>query len=421
VPKKQLTDALALDESPQDAPTLAGWQATGLALAAAAMAARAGLGALIGAVLVAPIVYALVRLRRHAPEARSTSGLVGSTLGPRGAAFAGVLQVTGYAVIAVTAAQTFGLVWTPIDVTDDLDGAVQVNPWLWSTWAVAAIVVAAVLVFALPGRIVASLAGVLGLGGLLIQFYYGLAVIARQASGTASQLTVGNDPPTGLAVAGILATLAVTTAGFEVVTARTRRGSTGGWPMSLAIAFVAVVAAVAWWACQHSAYGAGSLNAGDFGLAVNDFYGDTGTKIVTLGSAMFVFAALLALLWGVGAVTDRLDVTAPSDAVFAGIVVTMVVLAVAVIQLGWTLGYVGALVLFALYAVIVVANSKVPAESVVTWWLRLVMPVALAAVVVLPLLWAEFSLHALAPVLVAAVLIAAAAVTALLGTRSRPD
>ena len=49
------------------------------------------------------------------------------------------------------------------------------------------------------------------------------------------------------------------------------------------------------------------------------------------------------------------------------------------------------------------------------------MPVALAALVLLPLLWAEFSLGALEPVLVAAVLVAAAAATALLGTRNRPD
>lgn len=420
VPKKQLTDVPAFDES-DPSPGLAGWQATGLALAAVAMAARAGLGALVGAVLLAPIVYALVRLRRQAPEARSTAGLVGSTLGPRGAAVAGVLQVTGYALIAGTAAQIFGLVWVPRQISDDLYTPVQVNHWLWSLWAVAAIVVAAVLVFAVPNRIVASLAAVLALVGLLIHFYYGLAVIAHVASGTTSEQTVGNAPPTGLAVAGILAVLALAPAGFEVVTTRTRRGSTGGWSMGLAIAFVALVAAIAWWVCQYSGYSAGSLNAYDFGLAVIDLYGDTGARIVAVGSALFAFAALLALLWGIAAVTEGLDAKVSPDAAFVGVVGVVVVLTVLVIQAGWTLGYVGALVLLALYAVILVANSRIAKDSVISWWLRIVMPIVLAAVVLLPLLWAGFSVRALEPVVVAAVLIAAAAAAAILGTRSQPD
>lgn len=272
MPKKQLTDSLALDDA-APSPGLAGWQATGLALAVAAMAARAGLGALVGAVLLAPIVYALVRLRRHAPDARSTAELVGSTLGPRGAAFAAVLQLTGYVLVAVTAARVFGLVWVPRQVTDDLFTPVQVNHWLWSLWAVATIVVAAVL----------------------------------------------------------------------------------------------------------------------------------------------------ALLWGIAAVTEGLDAKASPDAVFVGIVGVMAVLAVVVIQFDWTLGHAARLVLLALYAVVMVANSRIAADSVVTWWLRLVMPVVLAALVLLPLVWAGFSLSALEPVVIAGVLIAAAAAAAILGTRSRPD
>ena len=420
VPKKQLTDSLALDDM-APSPGLASWQATGLALAAAAMAARAGLGTLVGAVLLAPIVYALVRLRTHAPEARSTPQLVGSTLGLRGAVVAGILQVTGYVLIAVTAAQVFGLVWTPRTVTDDLYDPVQVNPWLWSLWAVAAIVVASVLVYALPGRIVAGLAAVLAVGGLLIQFYYGLAVIAHGLSDTAPEQAVGSGSTTGLAIAGLLATLAVSPAGFEVVTTRTRRGSSNGWPMGVAMAVVAVVALVAWWACQYVAAAAGSLDGSSLGIAVNGFYGDTGTRIVNVGLALIVFAALLALLWGIGAVTEGLDVRVPSDAVFGGIVLVMALLAVALIHGGWTLGYVGGLVLFALYAVVMVANGRIPSDSVVSWWLRVVMPVVFAAVVLLPLVWAEFDTSAIVPVVVAAVVVTAAVAAAAVGTRSRAD
>ena len=420
MPKKQLTDSLALDDA-APSPGLAGWQATGLALAAAAMAARAGLGALVGAVLLAPIVYALVRLRRHAPNARSTAELVGSTLGPRGTAFAGILQVTGYVLIAVTAAQFIGMVFVPQQATTDPFSPIEPNHWLWSLWAVAAIVVAAVLVFALPGRVVASLAAVLALVGLLIQFYYALAVAARAMTGTVTEQIVSHHPPPTLGVLGTLTVLAVSLFGVEVVTTRTRRGSSNGWPMSLAVGVVALIAAVTWWAAQQSGWGGNSLNGSTFGIAVGEFYGDTGATVVTVGAAMFIFAALLALLWGIAAVTEALDAQASPDTVFAGIVVAMAVLAVAVIQADWTPGYVGGLVLLALYAVVLVANSRIAADSVVSWWLRFVMPVVLAAVVLLPLLWAEFSLGALEPVLVAAVLVAAAAATALMGTRSRPD
>ena len=420
MPKKQLTDSLAIDGA-APSPGLAGWQATGLALAAGAMAARAGLGTLIGAVVLAPIVYALVRLRRHAPDARSTAELVGSTLGPRGTAFAGVLQVTGYVLIAVTAAQFVGLVFVPQQAATDPLSPIEVNHWLWSLWAVAAIVVAAMLVFALPGRVVASLAAVLAVIGLLIQFYYALAVAARAMTGTVTEQIVSHDPSPTLRVLGTLTVLAVSLFGVEVVTTRTRRGSSNGWPMSLAVGVVALISAVTWWAAQQSGWGGNSLNGSTFGIAVGEFYGDTGATVVTVGAAMFISAALLALLWGIAAVTERFDAKASPDTVFAGIVAAVAVLAVAVIQVDWTLGYVGGLVLLALYAVVLVANSRIAADSVVSWWLRFVMPVVLAAVVLLPLLWAEFSLDAVKPVFVAAVLVAAAAATALLGTRGRPD
>ena len=155
---------------------LARWQAKGLALAATAMAARGGLGTLVGAVLLA-----------------STAELVGSTLGRRGAAFAAILQVTGYVLIAVSAAQAFGLVWTPFDVTDDLYAPVQVNHWLWSLWAVAAIVVDAVLVFALPGGVVAAmvlLAVALIQGGWSLGYVGGLVLRLVMAVGLATMVVL---------------------------------------------------------------------------------------------------------------------------------------------------------------------------------------------------------------------------------------
>ncbi|MCV7422544.1 hypothetical protein H7K45_18530 [Mycobacterium yunnanensis] len=399
---------------------LAGWQATGLAVAAAAMAARTGLGSLIGAIILLPVVYALVRLRRHAPNAASTAELVGSAVGPRGAAFALILQVSGYALIAVTAAQTIALFLVPPEPSEDPFGPPQFNAWLWSLWAVAAIAAAATAVFALSDRMVATLAAVLAACGLLIQFYYGLAVIARGLSGsTSGQPVDAAAAPTGLVAAGTLALAAVSLAGFEVVTARTRRESTNGWPMGLGVGAVTLVAVIGWWACQHSGFGAGSLDGSSFGLAVMDFYGDTGMQIVDVGTAMFIAAALVALLWGIAKATERLGTRVPSDAVFGGAVVAMVVLAIVVIHARWTLGYVGGLVLFALYGLVLIANSRIAADGVVSWWLRLIMPIVFAAVVLVPLAWAEFDTSAVKPVAVAAAVIAAAAGAAVAGTRSR--
>ena len=96
MPKKQLTDSIPLGDAAASN-GLAGWQATGLCVAAVAMTgASGGLGGLLGAVFFAPVIYALVRLRRHAPGAVSTAGLVGSTLGRRAAALAGGVQILAY-------------------------------------------------------------------------------------------------------------------------------------------------------------------------------------------------------------------------------------------------------------------------------------------------------------------------------------
>ncbi len=57
----------------------------------------------------------------------------------------------------------------------------------------------------------------------------------------------------------------------------------------------------------------------------------------------------------------------------------------------------------------------------VTWWLRIVMPVVLVVIVLLPLVNAQFSIGALIPVVIAAALVAIAGAVATVTTRSRPD
>ena len=422
MPKKQLTDSLALNES-APTPSLAGWQATGLCVAAVALTgASGGLGGLLGAVLFAPVIYALVRLRRHAPGAVSTAGLVGSTLGRRAAALAGGVQILAYSALVVTSAQGIALVWLPVEAPSDPFGELVFSNSLWSLYAVTALVIAGVLVFALPERVTIGLATALAAGGLLIHFYLGLAIVATILSGGAPDEPHNAAPPTtGVDAATALVVLAVGIAGFEVITTRRRRGTSSGWSMGLALGIVAVCAAIVSWAGQLGANGLGPFDRGDTSLIAEQLYGSTGTNLITAASTMIVVAGMLALLWGIIQIVGRLGTEFSPETVYAGVLAAMVILTVAVTQLRVQFGYVGGLLLVTLYAIVLTAFARIPGDSVVTWWLRIVMPVVLVAIVLLPLVDAQFSIGALIPVVIAAALVAISGAVAAVTTRSRAD
>lgn len=394
--------------STKQRPTLAGWQATGLCLAAASVAATGGLGILLGAVLLAPVIYALVRLRGQAPDAASTADLVGSTLGRRATTFTRIAQVTGYSLLAIACAQAITLPILPIEESTDPFAPLILNPWLWSLYAVTAIVVAAVLAFALPDRVIASIAAVLAAVGLLIVFYCGLAVLAHVWAGTALEDVNGYSAPAlpALDVASIIAVLAVGLAGFEIVTIRKRPGSSAGWPMGLAVGALTVCALVVWAAGTFGGQGGAPFGSPNLGVVFSQLYGDTGNTIVNLAAVLYTTGALLALMWGIARLT--------SVAVFAAVITAMAAVVVLLSFERWTLGYVGALVLFAVYGIIVVANARIPAAGAVAWWLRIVVPVVLLVVVLLPLLDAEFSFGSLRPVIFAAGALAVATAAAML-------
>ncbi len=72
------------------------------------------------------------------------------------------------------------------------------------------------------------------------------------------------------------------------------------------------------------------------------------------------------------------------------------------------------LLLMALYVFVTEANSRIPGDSVVAWWVRLVMPALAAVAVVKPLVDSEFASVAVATVVAAAAAVCAARAAAAL-------
>lgn len=413
VPKKQSTDSFAPDDA---APPrgLAGWQATGLALAVICIAATRGLGPLLGAAIFAPVIYALVRLRANAPDATSTAGLVAAGLGPRAGAFTGILQLIGYALLAITSAQTVGAVIAAKTVGyPDL-----VDTWPWPLYTASAIIVAALLVNVLVSRVLAALAGLFAVAGLLIYFYLGLAVSARFLSGESPVMGGPVISPPSIDVLASLAVLALGLVGFEAVTTRTQQLHAGGRSMGWAVGLAALVAVVVWFANHLGGTGDLQVSSSDFSFMVSELYGPAGDTLLLAGGLALSAAGLLALTWAAAGVLDRYDGAIPSEAAFGAVVVALMIVGVVLTRLGMTPGYVGGLVLLAAYGLILAAYARTSSSG--PWW-PILMAVPLIALVLVQLVSAGLSTSELEPEIIAVLLIAAAAVAATVGTRRRPD
>ena len=364
---------------------------------------------------MAPVIYALVRLRDHAPTARSTAGLVGSMLGGRVAAFTGALQIVAYTLLAVTAAPTVGLqltLWT------DNDPAV-LGTWLWPLCSVAA--AAGLATHLLPDRVIGSIVAVLVAAGMLITFFLSVAVLARVYAGT-PPIPVAADPPRrGLDTPSALIMLALVLVGFELITTRNQRIRSAGRPMGLAVAATALLAVVIWLADHFGGNGGLRLAVDQFPLIVDHFYAGAGDLWLALAIFATGSAALLALMWAVVGVASRLAERVPTVAITtAGVVVTALLVVTFWLShgLGDKFSKVAALLLLVVYVLAVEAYSRISTDSTVGWWLRLFMPAVLAVAVVLPLLAADFAATALWPVLIAAAL-AAPCFAAEVGTAGR--
>jgi hypothetical protein len=429
MPKKRIAS-----EPTEDYPDLSGWQATGPSLAVASSGAFGGLGTLVGAIILAPVIHALVRLRSVAPDAATIAELVAATLGGRAGTFTATLQTIGYAVLAVVGAQTFGLQMAAPVIDEP---ATVAETWTWPVYSVAALVLITLLAYALPGRVVAGLAAVLAAVGLLITFYNALAIIASVLSGT-PPVDVGGEPlPTGFATASALAVLAVGLVGFDVITTRAGEVRWLGRPMGIAIGAVTLVALLVWLADHLGGTGALRLSPRQFGYIVYSMYPEAGVISMAVATVCLGFAAVLGLMWAIVRLVQGVDDRISSEAALAILLGLMAVLIVARcrdwVGIHGATNYVGELVLLLVYAVVVEASARIPGgqersdsgtaagESTVIWWSRILVPSALAAVALLPVVNSRFAVSAVWPLAIVAVIAAIAAAVSVMGRREAAD
>src|SRR6478609_6150011 len=161
MPKKMVTGQGAAGGG-VGATSLPMWQATGLSLSVIVGHVLNGWGAIVFGLFSAAVIWTLHRLHRHAPEARTTAGLIASAPKAAPAAAIVVVQFVAYVLIGAYTAKTVA----------------SIPGWWGPTLAVAVAAVAAVLVAVLPTRLLAPTVTALAAFGLLVIFYVALALIA---------------------------------------------------------------------------------------------------------------------------------------------------------------------------------------------------------------------------------------------------
>jgi hypothetical protein len=382
------------------------WQAAGLSLAVIVGHVLNGSGALVFGLLSVGVIWTLHRLHAHAPESRSTADLIASVPGGAPASAVRLIQFAAYVLLAAYTAKalaSMAVVWlTAPDKT--------VPEWMGPALAVAAALMAAALVGALPTRLLAPVATVLAAFGLLVFFYVALAVIARVASGTGpiepsmplSATPAAND----WGPAALVVSLAIAFAGFEIPTAASDRLKSVGRPLGCAIALVTLCAATAWVATNMGSVGEFRYDAADLVAIASDMFGASATLWFLAATIAQGVAALLVLLWGATRVVRPAGGGSAVPLVSAAAVTALLVLAMAS---GWgdaaaKLWGVGGVLLLVVYVAAAQANSRLDAASSTAWALSALMGLVLALVVFL-----KGTSDGWWPIGIAAVIVAAAA------------
>lgn len=419
MPKKSLP-APARPEQGSVEPVLGTWRAAALSMAVIASAAWYGMGALLGAAVMIPVIYALARLRGHAPHARSTAELIGATLGPQAGTAAGIVQLLAYLVLAAEFAATLGLQLLQL-LWPDHD-PVKIVSWLPVGAAVVAVVVGAVACWA-STRVVATLALPLVLAGLLLYVCLAVSVTALVALSTDPVVIGTAAAPRPLS--GQLVGFGLGMVGVELLTVRVPRVARPGRSMSLAVLLVAGAAVVLWVGDHQGVIGPWRWSAKMLAEAVPEFYADEGRRWLAVAGLALAAAAALVSAWAAVRAAAGLAVMRGATA-GAGLrlaVVALVALVGAVVSAHgarWIgLAILGAtpLLLMTLYVFVTESNSRLPGDSVVAWWVRLVMPALGVVAVVKPLADSEFASVQVATVIAAAIGVAAAGAAAVLLAR----
>ena len=387
-------------------PTLGTWRAAALSMAVIASAAWYGLGALLGAAVIIPVIYALARLRAHAPDARSTAELIGAALGPRAGMAAGIVQLLAYLVLAARFAATLGL--HVLQLVSRGDDPVGIVSWLPVAAAAAALVAGAVACWA-STRAVASLSLPLVLAGLLIYVYLAVAVTTLVAVST-DAVVIGT-AATAHQLSGQLVGFGLGMVGIELLTVRTPRIARPGRSMSLAAVVVAAAAVVLWVGDHQGVAGPWRWSAKMLSEAVPEFYADEGRRWLTVAGILLAVAAALVSGWAAVRAATGLAVMrgAPPNTGVRLAVLGLVALVSALVSvhgarwIGLVVLGAAPLLLMALYVFVTEANSRIPGDSAVAWWVRLLMPALGAVAVVEPLADSGFASVAVATVVAAAV------------------
>ena len=158
------------------------WVAAGLSLAVIGITTQFGVFTVYAAVLLAPMVYVFARLHGHAPQARTTSDLVGAVLGERLGVFAGLIQLVAYLLLGVKFARLVALF--AVALLEKFVAAESNVPIGWFTvGSIAAVVAAGVVIYLLSTRGIAWVAAILAAVGMLVYFYVALALVALIAAG----------------------------------------------------------------------------------------------------------------------------------------------------------------------------------------------------------------------------------------------
>lgn len=403
MPKKSLRPS-PHPESGSEGPLLGTWQAAGLSMAVIASATVYGLGALLGAAVVIPVIYALTRLRAYAPDARSTAELIGATLGPRAGFAAGVVQLFAYLALAAKFAIALGVV-VLLRFSSGADPA-KVVPWLPIGALVAAVAVGAVVCWG-STRAVASVVALLVVAGLLVSVYLAVAVSARVAAG--GDAVVIGTAATSTQISGQLVGFGLGMVGVELVTVRVARIAAPGRSMSLAVAVVAGSAVVLWVGDHQGVAGPWRWTAEHLAEAVPEFYADAGWTWMAVAGIALAAAAALASGWAVVRVAAGLAVAREATpnaglrVAAAGLVAAMAAVLSAPGLRGIATVVFGAATLFlvAVYVFVTEANSRIPDDSVVAWWVRLIVPALAVVAVIKPVAAAHFAVVEVATVIVA--------------------
>lgn len=345
-----------------------------------------GSGVLVFGLLSIGVIWSLHRLHAHAPQSRTTADLIASVPGAAPARAISAIQFAAYVLIGGYAARSVAavaLIW--------LSGPDSTVPE-WSGPALAVVVAAsaALLVGALPIKVLAPVVTVLAAFGLLVFFYVALAVIAKTASGTAPVKPPFDMGATAASAewgpVAVLVSLAVVLAGFEIPTTASDRLRSVRRPLGYAMALVALCATMAWVAANMGTTGEFRYDAVDLAPVAAEMFGRPGGLWVLVAASIAqMVAGLLVLIWGATRVARPhlagsllpWELTAVATMVLAFLVAS-----------GWVdaeskLWGVGSLLLLVIYVLAAQANSRLDDSNTAAWALFALMGLVLAAVVFL--------------------------------------